>query len=364
VRWTGFITPNESGSYRLGLDGCLNRLWFDGKMIVDDRKSHDPRAKVAEVELEKGRRYPIKIEYFQGRARGVKLVWRQLNEDPVAEAVANAKQADVVIAMVGITSDLEGEEMEVAVPGFAGGDRTSLDLPKEEEDLLKAVKATGKPLVVVLMNGSALSINWASENANAILDAWYSGEEGGTAIAESLAGVNNPAGRLPVTFYKGVDQLPPFEEYSMKNRTYRYFEGQPLFPFGYGLSYSKFSYANVKLSTTSLNAGESLTVDADVKNTSDREGDEVVQLYLSFPKTPGAPIHALRGMARVNIGAGETKQVHLTLNARDLSGVNSQGDRIVAAGSYRLYVGGGQPRTAAPGADAEFTINNEKRLAE
>jgi beta-glucosidase len=364
VRWTGFITPNESGSYRLGLDGCLNRLWFDGKMIVDDRKSHDPRAKVAEVELEKGRRYPIKIEYFQGRARGVKLVWRQLNEDPVAEAVANAKQADVVIAMVGITSDLEGEEMEVAVPGFAGGDRTSLDLPKEEEDLLKAVKATGKPLVVVLMNGSALSINWASENANAILDAWYSGEEGGTAIAESLAGVNNPAGRLPVTFYKGVDQLPPFEEYSMKNRTYRYFEGQPLFPFGYGLSYSKFSYANVKLSTTSLKAGESLTVDADVKNTSDREGDEVVQLYLSFPKTPGAPIHALRGMARVNIGAGETKQVHFTLDARDLSGVNLQGDRIMAAGSYRLYVGGGQPRTAAPGADAEFTINNEKRLAE
>ncbi len=253
--------------------------------------------------------------------------------------------------------------MEVAVPGFAGGDRTSLDLPKEEEDLLKAVKATGKPLVVVLMNGSALSINWASENANAILDAWYSGEEGGTAIAESLAGVNNPAGRLPVTFYKGVDQLPPFEDYSMKNRTYRYFEGQPLFPFGYGLSYSKFSYANVKLSTTSLNAGDPLTVDADVKNTSDREGDEVVQLYLSFPKTPGAPIHALRGMARVNIGAGETKQVHFTLDARDLSGVNSQGDRIVAAGSYRLYVGGGQPGTAAPGADAEFSINNEKRLA-
>jgi beta-glucosidase len=364
VRWTGFITPSESGSYRLGLDGCLNRLWFDGKMIVDDRKSHDPRAKVAEVALEKGRRYPIKIEYFQGRSRGVKLVWRQLSADPVAEAVANAKQADVVIAVVGITSDLEGEEMEVAVPGFAGGDRTSLDLPKEEEDLLKAVKATGKPLVVVLMNGSALSINWASENANAILDAWYSGEEGGTAIAESLAGVNNPAGRLPVTFYKGVDQLPPFEEYSMKNRTYRYFDGQPLFPFGYGLSYSKFSYANVKLSATSLNAGESLTVDADVKNTSDREGDEVVQLYLSLPKTPGAPIHALRGMARVNIGAGETKQVHFTLDARDLSGVNSQGDRIVAAGAYRVYVGGGQPGTAAPGADAEFSINNEKRLAE
>jgi len=254
--------------------------------------------------------------------------------------------------------------MEVAVPGFSGGDRTSLDLPKEEEDLLKAVKTTGKPLVVVLMNGSALSVNWASESANAILDAWYSGEEGGTAIAESLAGLNNPAGRLPVTFYKGVEQLPPFEDYSMKNRTYRYFEGQPLYPFGYGLSYSKFSYANVKLSATSLKAGEPLSLDADVKNTSDREGDEVVQLYLKFPKSPGAPIHALRGMTRVSIEAGETKRVHFTLDARDLSGVNSQGDRIVASGSYRLYVGGGQPGTAAPGADAEFSIGNDQRLPE
>ena len=179
--------------------------------------------------------------------------------------------------------------MEVAVPGFKGGDRTSLDLPKEEEDLLEAVKTTGKPLVVVLMNGSALSVNWANENANAILDAWYSGEEGGTAIAQTLAGVNNPAGRLPVTFYKGVEQLPPFEDYSMKNRTYRYFEGQPLYPFGYGLSYSKFEYSNLKLSATTLNAGDPLTVDADVKNASERDGDEVVQLYLSFPKSPDAP---------------------------------------------------------------------------
>jgi beta-glucosidase len=207
-------------------------------------------------------------------------------------------------------------------------------------------------------------VNWANDHANAILEAWYAGEEGGTAIAESLAGANNPAGRLPVTFYKGVEQLPPFEDYSMKNRTYRYFEGQHLYPFGFGLSYSKFSYANVKLSATSLKAGEPLSVDADVKNTSDREGDEVVQLYLKFPKSPGAPIHALRGTTRVSIGAGETKHVHFTLDARDLSGVNSQGDRIVASGSYRVYVGGGQPGTAAAGVDAEFSISNEQRLSE
>ena len=294
VRWTGFLTPAESGNYRLGLDGCLNRLWLDGKMIVDDPKSHDSRPATAEVPLEKGHRYELKIEYFPGRARGVKLVWTRLSPDPLGEAVAAARQADVAVAVVGITSQLEGEEMEVAVPGFKGGDRTSLDLPKDEEDLLKALKDTGKPLVVVLMNGSALSVNWANENANAILDAWYAGEEGGTAIAQTLAGVNNPAGRLPVTFYKGVEQLPPFEDYAMKNRTYRYFEGQPLYPFGYGLSYSKFEYSNLRLSASTLNAGDPLSVDADVKNTSDRDGDEVVALYLSFPKSPYAPIHALR----------------------------------------------------------------------
>ena len=364
VRWTGFLTPSESGTYRLGLDGCLNTLRLDDKMIVDDSKNHDPRAKVAEVALEKGHRYALKIEYFQGRPRGVKLVWRQLSPDPVAEAVAAARQADVVIAVVGITSDLEGEEMDVAVPGFEGGDRTSLDLPKEEEDLLKGIKTTGKPLVVVLMNGSALSVNWAKENANAILEAWYSGEEGGSAIAESLAGANNPAGRLPVTFYTGVEQLPPFEDYSMSNRTYRYFEGQPLFPFGYGLSYSKFAYSNLKLSAATLNAGDPLSVEADVKNASGREGDEVVQLYLSFPKSPAAPRHALRGMTRVHLAAGETKRVQFSLDARDLSEVNSIGDRIVAAGAHRLYIGGGQPGTDAPGVETEFTISNEKRLPE
>jgi beta-glucosidase len=226
------------------------------------------------------------------------------------------------------------------------------------------VAATGKPLVVVLQNGSALAINWAQENANAILEAWYSGEEGGSAIAESLAGVNNPAGRLPVTFYKGVEQLPPFDDYSMKNRTYRYFEGQPLYPFGYGLSYSKFAYSSLKLSATTLKAGDSLSVDADVKNASEREGDEVVQLYLSFPKSPGAPLRALRGMTRVHLAAGESKHVQFTLDARDLSGVNSNGDRIVAAGSHHLYVGGGQPGTEAPGVEAEFSVGSEQRLPE
>ncbi len=361
VRWTGFLTPDESGDYQIGDIGSMNRLWLDGKLIVDDFLLHDPKPTNATIHLEKGHRYSIKLEYGQG-GTGLKLVWLRLLADPIPTAIALAKNADVVVAVVGITSQLEGEEMKVDVPGFEGGDRTSLDLPKDEEDLLEAMKTTGKPLVVVLMNGSALSVNWANEHADAILDAWYSGEEGGTAVAETLAGLNNPAGRLPVTFYKSVDQLPAFEDYSMKNRTYRYFQGQPLYPFGYGLSYSKFEYSNLKLSSDTLNAGDFLTVDADVHNSSQRDGDEVVELYLSFPKSPTAPLHALRGFTRIHVGAGDAQHVHFILDERDLSEVDDKGDRVVAPGAYRITVGGGQPGSAAPHTEAKFEIRGKRTL--
>ena len=364
VRWTGFLTPTESGKYTIGLDGLSDQLWIDGKLVVDDSGLHAPTPKTAEMQFEKGHKYAIKIEQNLGMGVMTKLVMAPLLTDPQAAAVAAAKQTDVVIAVVGITAQLEGEEMDVSVPGFKGGDRTSLDLPKDEEDLLKAVKASGKPLVVVLMNGSALSVNWAKEHANAILEAWYSGEEGGAAIAETLVGVNNPAGRLPLTFYTGVDQLPIFEDYSMKNRTYRYYEGKALYPFGYGLSYSKFSYENPKLSASTINAGDSLGVDVDVKNTSSRDGDEVVQVYVSFPKTPGAPIHALRGFTRVHVPAGQVQHVHMDLTPRDLSEVNVNGDRLVVAGSYTLHLGGGQPGTDAVTVDLPLTVQQELKLSE
>jgi beta-glucosidase len=284
--------------------------------------------------------------------------------DPLREAVDAARLADVVVAVVGITSKLEGEEMKVEVPGFHGGDRTSLNLPEEEEALLGALKAAGKPLVVVLMNGSALAVNWANDHANGILDAWYSGEEGGTAIAQTLAGVNNPAGRLPVTFYKGIEQLPPFEDYSMKNRTYRYFTGDPLYPFGYGLSYSNFEYSGLKLSSAELQAGNPLTVDVDVKNTSNRAGDEVVELYMTFPKVPGAPLRALRAFKRIHLDGGQRQHVSLTLQPRDLSYVNEQGDRLVGAGDYTVIVGGGQPGTKAAHAETHLTILGDQALPE
>jgi beta-glucosidase len=372
ARWSGMLTPPESATYKLSVEGAGGvRLWLDGKPLLHAwAQLPEPTTRAAEVKLEKARNYPLRLEYFYGGPAffsGVRLLWSQVKGDDTAEAAsAAARQADVVIAVVGITADLEGEEMRRGdLPaGFKGGDRTSLDLPKEEEDLLKAVKETGKRLVVVLMNGSAMAVNWSNQNANAILEAWYPGEEGGTAIAETLAGVNNPAGRLPVTFYKSVDDLPPFEDYSMKGRTYRYFQGQPLYPFGYGLSYSQFAYSNLKLSAASLKAGASLEADADVRNTSQLAGDEVTELYLSFPTVPGAPIHALRGFRRVHLAPGETQRVHFKLDPRELSCVNEAGDHAVVAGTYRIHVGGGQPGTGAPGVEAQFSMEGELKLPE
>jgi beta-glucosidase len=363
VRWTGFLTPAESGTYQIGLMGSMQRLWLDGKLVVDDAVLHDPNPQMATLQLTKGHRYAVKLEYMEG-GRITKLIWLPVVGDPLVEAVSAARQSDVVVAVVGITSKLEGEEMKVDLPGFRGGDRTNLNLPEEEAALLGALKGSGKPLVVVLMNGSALAVNWANDHANAILDAWYSGEEGGTAIAQTLAGVNNPAGRLPVTFYKGIEQLPEFEDYSMKNRTYRYFTGEPLYPFGYGLSYSRFEYGALKLSSPELQAGDPLVVEVDVKNAGKQAGDEVVELYVNFPKLAGAPHHALRGFTRVHLNAGEQRHVKLSLDPRDVSYVNEAGDRLVAGGDYVITVGGGQPGTGAAQAEAHLTIRGEQKLPE
>jgi beta-glucosidase len=367
VRWTGYMIPKKSGGYEIGCTGDDGfRLWLGGKLLLEDWTTHGAETKTEKVMLEGGHKYAIKMEYFQGGGGAIaKLVWSlQSNSNPLLAALAEAKKADVVIAVVGITSDLEGEEMSVNLEGFKGGDRTSLDLPKEENDLLQAMKSTRKPLVVVLMNGSALSVNWAQEHANAILEAWYSGEEGGQAIAETLAGLNNPAGKLPVTFYKGTDQLPDFTDYAMKERTYRYFHGEPLYPFGYGLSYSKFEFSNLKLSSEKVNAGDPLEVDADVKNIGVRDGDEVAEVYLGFPDVPGTPIRALRGFTRVHLGAGQTEHLHFTMNTRDLSSVNDAGDRIVAPGTYKLTVGNGQPGTKAATTETNFVIEGEEKLPE
>jgi len=319
--------------------------------------------KMEDLAFEAGRKYAVKIEQTPARGPVLKFIWTRVIDSPLERAVAAAKSADLVIAVAGISSALEGEEMPVNIPGFSGGDRTSLDMPQEEEELLRAVKATGKKLVLVLMNGSALSVNWAAKNADAILDAWYPGEEGGTAIAQTLSGANNPSGHLPVTFYTGIDQLPPFEDYSMKGRTYRYFTGKPLYPFGHGLSYTRFVYSSLKVAPR-LKAGDDLQVDVTVRNIGGRYGDVVPQLYLSFPDAPDMPVRALRGFSRLSLVAGASQTVHFTLSPRDLSCVTQAGDRVVSAGVYKISVGEGQPGTGAPGVQGTFTVEGNTSLPE
>jgi beta-glucosidase len=367
ARWTGFLVPDKTGDYTVGFSGDDGyRLWVDGKLVSEDWDTHGVTSKSAQMHLQAGHRYALRAEYFQGGggAEAHLLLQPVVKRDWQSEALAVAKKADVVVAVVGITSELEGEEMTVTVPGFHGGDRTSLDLPAEEQSLLEAMKSTGKPLVVVLMNGSALSINWAAKNADAILDAWYGGEEGGRAVAQTLTGKNNPSGRLPVTFYKGVDQLPSFTDYSMQGRTYRYFTGEPLYRFGYGLSYTQFAYSNLRLSAAELKAGDPLTATVAVKNAGAVAGDEVVELYLAFPKVDGAPLRALRGFQRVSLQPGETRNVTLTLDARDLSMVDAAGDRLVKDGAYTLSVGSGQPGSGAALVEGNFNIHGDAHLPE
>jgi beta-glucosidase len=328
--------------------------------------SNGAESKVGRVHLEAGKPAKLEIDYAPGEnAEPVaKLVWSKLDMKPQASAIEAAKKADVVVAVVGITSELEGEEMQVDEPGFKGGDRTSLDLPAPEEALIEALAATGKPLVVVLTNGSALAVNWANEHANAILEAWYPGEEGGTAVAQTLSGANNPGGRLPVTFYKDATQLPAFEDYTMKGRTYRYFDGKPLYPFGYGLSYTRFGYTDLKLPGKALAAGEDLHASVTVTNTGKVAGDEVVQLYLKFPGVAGAPNKALRGFKRVHLEAGASQEVQFDLTPRDLSIVTEGGEPEVPAGEFTVSVGGGQPGTGAVTVAGVFKVKETQTLPE
>lgn len=281
-------------------------------------------------------------------ARGAELA-NMDNADPVAakkqfdEAIATANKAETVILFLGLSPRLEGEEMPVKAQGFAGGDREIIGLPQIQQDLIKALHQTGKPIVLVLLSGSALAINWEKENIPAIVEAWYGGEAAGTAIADVLVGDYNPAGRLPVTFYKNVDDLPDFHDYSMKNRTYRYFKGEPLFPFGYGLSYTTFKYGAIKAPAI-LQTGQSYTVTTTVTNTGKRDGDEVVSLYVKhLDANIRKPIIALKGFKRIALKAGETKTVTFKLSPEALSLIDKGDQQTEKSGTVELYIAGTQP---------------------
>ena len=366
VHWTGFITAPETGDFLVGVRGQgFARLSIDDKQVAMMFSGAEAGAGVGRVHLEKGQKAALSINYgsMNGKPR-TELIWAKVNYAPSTEAIAAAKNADAVIVVVGITSALEGEEMPVTEPGFLGGDRTSIDLPEPEEALIEAVAATGKPLAVVLVNGSALAVNWINAHANAVLEAWYPGEEGGAAVAETLSGKNNPAGRLPVTFYTGVSQLPNFEDYSMERRTYRYFKGKPLYPFGYGLSYTTFQYSDLSLPAQVVAAGQPVVTDVTVTNTGKVAGDEAVELYLKFPDVKGAPQIALRGFQRIHLEAGASQKLHFELKDRDLGMVTEDGAPMIASGDYTVIIGGGQPDTGAPGVSGHFHIDGQFALSE
>jgi beta-glucosidase len=268
--------------------------------------------------------------------------WGDSPKSGFAEALAVAERADTVIMCMGISPDLEGEE-GAAANSDGGGDRIGLDLPGMQEELIKEVAALGKPLVLVLFSGSPLTVNWAHEHVPAIIQAWYPGEEGGNALADIIFGDYNPAGRLPITFVKSVDQLPPFTDYAMAGRTYRFSEEKPLYPFGYGLSYTTFAYSNLQ-APPELAIGQDLVVQVDVENTGQRTGDEVVQLYIKhLSASVPTPRHSLQGFARIPLEPGEKRTVTFRLSPRQLAVFDEDGRCLVEPGVVEIFVGGSQP---------------------
>lgn len=371
VRWSGELMPPGPGDYVLAVhvDRCFDcsghdpvRLFVDGKAVIADGGSDNSQPE-AHLHFADSRPHALRLELVHAsRDQGVRLQWLAPTAAQLAEADRVLRKADAVVAFVGLSPDVEGEALQIEVPGFAGGDRTSLDLPAPQRALLEHAAASGKPLIVVLMSGGAVALDWAKQHADAILAAWYPGQAGGTAIAQVLAGDSNPGGRLPMTFYRSVQDLPPFTSYAIQGRTYRYFHGTPLYPFGYGLSYTRFAYAVPSLSATVLKAGDTLQVSAELRNVGSRAGDEVVQVYLETPLSPQAPRHALVGFQRMHLAPGESRHVDFTLSPRQLSSVDTAGKRAVEPGRYRIFIGGGQPGDTA-GVAATFTIEGSEVLA-
>ncbi|HVX65736.1 MAG TPA: glycoside hydrolase family 3 C-terminal domain-containing protein, partial [Bryobacteraceae bacterium] len=349
VRWDGYLEAPVSGKYELGAIGMTAfELYLDGKRIVETDNVHERQYRYDTVELHAGKRYAIRLDFHEtiGDAN-IQLVWAPPRASDEPAALDAARRADVVLMFLGLSPRLEGEEMKVEVEGFRGGDRVKLGIPRVQEELLQRVTALGKPVVLVLLNGSAVAVNWAREHVPAIVELWYPGQAGGTALADVLFGDYNPAGRLPVTFYQSETQLPPFEDYDMKGRTYRYFEGEPLFPFGYGLSYTTFTYRDLRV-PQEVAAGRSLKVSVEVENTGARAGEEVVQLYVTHAGVAGAPIRSLEGFRRIALAPREKKTVEFTLAPRQLARVRAGQGWVVEPGTLRIAAGGKQPGFTGP----------------
>jgi beta-glucosidase len=365
VRWTTFLKVPQTGDYEIGIWSMPSfKIFCEGKQIMSGNTEHHAFHDSKKINLETGKRYKLVFDYRNYHGDGAaSLLWATPQPNMLANAVETAEQSDAVILVLGLNQRLEGEEMPIQVDGFKGGDRTHLNLPKAQEALMEAIKATGKPVVLVLINGSALSVNYAAENLDAIITAGYPGQEGGNAVADVLFGDYNPAGRLPVTYYKSVEQLPDFEDYNMEGRTYRYFREDPLYPFGFGLSYTKFTYTDMNLQKEAK-VGDSLKISVKVTNSGDRDGDEVVELYLTDEKasTP-RPIRQLEGFKRISLKKGESQVVEFTLELRQLSMINDKDKLVIEPGYFTISVGGQQPGfTGASNAETTETLSGRINL--
>ncbi len=360
VKYSGELTPDKSGSYQLGvITTCKVRLYLDDSLVVFTSyhfrdEYNDPRLrKSVSINLKAGQKYRLRaaVSESYGDAR-IQLVWWR--QEPArsaqlkAEALAVAQKADAVILCMGLSARLEGEEMDVNIDGFNHGDRTSLDLPKVQEDLIRAIAATGKPVILVLLTGSAVSINWEDQHLPAIIEAWYPGQAGGTAIADILFGDYNPAGRLPITFYQSVKDLPDFGEYSMAGRTYRYYKGHVLYPFGYGLSYTTFHYDSLQV-TRPASTRDSLHLTVQITNTGASEGDEVAEVYIAALNAHvPVPIRSLRGFRRIHLQPGQTTTLNFSIAPDAFTVIDDQMQRVPLAGKYRISVGDTQPGNPRP----------------
>ncbi|GAA4965576.1 glycoside hydrolase family 3 protein [Algibacter aquimarinus] len=345
VRWTGTLSVEKTGNYALGGEAFSSmKLFLDDKLLMERNDVHHPKKIYEYVKLEAGKTYKIRFECVQNNTEHsiMRLLWEAPKDNLEKEALSIAKEADVVVLCMGISPLLEGEEMKVKVDGFSGGDRVNTKLPKTQTELIKKIAALGKPTVLVLLNGSALSINWENKNIPAIIEAWYPGQAGGTAIADVIFGDYNPAGRLPVTFYKDINDIPAFSDYDMKGKTYRYFKGDPLFEFGYGLSYTSFKYSNIKMQST-IEAGDDFTVEIDVENIGGLKGEEVVQLYINNSNADEYNPHkTLVAFDRILFESDEKKTLKFKIDKEQLGTVNSDGEKVIQPGSYSLSVGGAQ----------------------
>jgi beta-glucosidase len=347
AKFESTYTATETGELLFQISGSDGyRLTVDGKKVIEHWGEENKSFKDSpQIEVKKGQKYPILIEYFKGEKGTASLNFdfgyrKPLDYESVAQKV---KDADAIIFAGGISRFLEGEEMRVNQPGFKGGDRTNIDLPQVQVNLLKALAKLNKPLVFVICTGSTFALTREAELTDAMINAWYGGQQGGTAVADVLFGDYNPAGRLPLTFYASSEQLPDFEDYSIATgkRTYRYFKDKPLYPFGHGLSYTTFEYGKASLSKDNIAKNETVSLNFDLKNTGSLNGDEVVQVYIRNLQDIEGPVKSLRAFKRINIVAGATETVSIQLTSNAFEFFDSQTNSMaVKPGKYEILYGG------------------------